>query len=248
MDRRKEQADLILKIGMVFGPMVRVIENLDDVESDEQKRVLARFQSDMGGLQSDASKFTHGEPGYSYQEEAASIHGHTHFLSHAISVSAFTDAGFLDHLQDAQRSILKSITSIPISENQEVFAAQSPFSAHCYLRNLCATVSEELHWQDRYFDHTVFDRYLSIVPEGVQITLVTWPESKCKGKKDEALFGDNHPSSLASTGIPGRLWAPRKEGVARLEFPQPSRCDVPRVFPCPHTPFICRPSQTSSTS
>jgi len=188
MDRRKEQVDLILKIGMVFGPMVRVLENLDDVEPDEKKRVLARFQSDMGGLQSDASKFTHGEPGFSYQEEAASIHSHTHFLSHAIGVSVFADAGFLDRLQDAQRSILQSVTSIPIPEGQEVFAAQSPFSAHCYMRNLCATVSKELHWQDRYFDHTVFDRYLSIVPEGVQITLVTWPESKCKGKKDKARY------------------------------------------------------------
>ena len=187
MDRRKEQSDLVLKIGMVFGPMVRVAENPEAVDNDEKRRIMARFQTDINQLEGAARQFMDGEPGHAYREEFRRIHTHTHFMQ-SIEMGVFSDSTFPDRLQDAQRSILQNVTSIPISESQEVFAAQSPFAAHCYLRNLCATVSEELHWQDRYFDHTVFDRYLSIVPEGVQITLVTWPESICKGKKDEARY------------------------------------------------------------
>lgn len=173
---------------MVFGPMVQIAQNPDAVGKDEKRRVLARFQSDVGQLEAAARQFTQGEPNHNYQEEFRRIHGHTHPMQHSLGMSSFGESDFLDRLNAAQQSILKDISSIPIPETQEVFAAQSPFAAHCYLRNLCATVSHELHWQDRYFDHTVFDRYLSNVPDGVQITLVTWPESKCKGKQDEARY------------------------------------------------------------
>jgi len=69
------------------------------------------------------------------------------------------------------------------------------------------------------------------------------------GRLSKALFGDNHPSSLATTRIPGRLWAPRKEGAARLEWsPQPSRGDVPGGRSRSSHPLICHLPLSSSTS
>jgi hypothetical protein len=56
------------------------------------------------------------------------------------------------------------------------------------VKDICSTAKNQIVWQDRYFTHTTFHRFLSDVPASTSITLVTWPKSKCRGAKDERRY------------------------------------------------------------
>lgn len=43
---------------------------------------------------------------------------------------------------------------------------------------------------DRYFDQTLFGRYLVDVPKSASVTLITYPESKCRGLADRQRHAD----------------------------------------------------------
>jgi hypothetical protein len=47
MNRKREQAILLTKVGQFFGPVISIAKNLKAYDTDEQTRILARFFHDQ---------------------------------------------------------------------------------------------------------------------------------------------------------------------------------------------------------
>ena len=85
----------------------------------------------------------------------------------------------------ARNRIISHILSIPVPVESAIHEAHSPFSTYCFVKDLCSTVKTQIVWLDRYFDQTVFHRFLTDTPANVAITLVTLPAANLKGKADQ---------------------------------------------------------------
>jgi hypothetical protein len=184
MNRKREQAALIWKIGSLFGPLVRMSENPSSYDADERERIAARFHAELPAFSNLFSAYCSGEPGHSYsyqQRQSANIFHST------IQMSATVLAQSANNFSN---QYLDLVQSIPVPIDSAVYEARTPFTTYCLVKDLCCAVNKKLVWFDRYFDHTIFHRYLVETSQSAQITLVTWPRSECKGKRDESRFDD----------------------------------------------------------
>ena len=81
-----------------------------------------------------------------------------------------------------------AILSIPVPVESDIHEAMTPFSTYRLIHDVCATARQQVVWIDRFFDRTVFHRFLADVPTTAMVTLVTWPDSKCRGAGDNRRY------------------------------------------------------------
>lgn len=187
MNRKREQAELLFKLGRLFGPLLAMAENPDAYDIDERVRIMARFYGDWAGFDIKALHpyCIENEAGHVYRAQYEKITTSIYRVLDQYRKSADDWKAVFNLSEQCAADAQRGILSIPVPVDSVIHAAHTPFSTYSFLKDLCFTVSTTVIWIDRYFDQTIFHRYLADVPKKVQVTLVTWPASKAQGKADQ---------------------------------------------------------------
>ena len=188
MNRKKQQAEMFVEFGTLFGPLMKWVEHPSDYDTEEKTRIFARFFAEIDRFRQDLRTFSISEPGHNYQVQFNQVSSQLDQVAYGIGALTGQDLG--KHLAEIHRSIFSSIFSIPVPVDSVICEAFTPFSTYCIIKDLCSTVARRLIWMDRYFDATIFGLYLTNVAKQAGITLVTYPFTKCKGSKDEQRYKD----------------------------------------------------------
>lgn len=187
-DRKQEQVELIFMLGQLFGPLIELAENPELFDRWERSRFMARFSADHPKFYQAFNKFCNSEPGHYYELELRLFSPLFNIMLSQIDPNFEDMAKFKSLINDTKKKILDILLSIPIPQISIIHEAWTPFSTYCFLKDRCLSVLEKLIWVDRYFDPTIFYRYLRYVPNNIKITLITWPENKFTTKKDIERF------------------------------------------------------------
>lgn len=189
MDRKKEQSDLIFKLGLLFKPLVEYTESIEEYSRDKVTKIAAQFFDDLPKIESEFLNFTRKEKGHFYQIEYKTLHGLFHKLASAVTDQLYKPKKLKELLETNKNEIINTLSSIPVHLDSQILDAHTPFSTYCLIKDYCQTVKNRIIWVDRYLDDSVYYRYLRDVPKHVKIFLITWPESKrVKNKKDKETF------------------------------------------------------------
>ena len=190
MDRLQEKNNLFVKLGALFGPLMRLAEYPDEYDYQERAATLARYFAEYGRLASEISKFCKGQPGHSYSIEESkaidALHGvHSNLLVYG-DLKKFEDiiTGAFSQARDA-------IAAIPVPTTSVILEAGSPFTAYCRLRELCeCDANVSVTWIDAFISSSVFNRYLSALGANVGVTLVTSEPGANAGRRDRDRWSD----------------------------------------------------------
>jgi len=190
MNRKQQQANLIFKLGQLLGPPIKMAENHSAYDADERTRIMARLSAEIPPFTNEVREFCVSEPGHDYvtqywKANAAIENLRTHFMGHSA-----TEEKLFELIKETAPKVQGIILSIPVPTDSLILEARTPFSTYCLVNSLCSTVTQKIVWQDRYFDQTIFHRYFIDTPTTAQITLLTWPRSECKGKRDESRYDE----------------------------------------------------------
>lgn len=188
MDRRQQQAELIFSLGKLFGPLIEMSENPSNFESWERVRTLARFSSNHPSFTQSVNLFLSSEPGHTYQIEMTRFSPLINLMMSQIEREPEDNENLHSAVTIARDKMLKIILSIPIPSSAQILDAYTPFSTYCLIKDKCSTSAQNIIWVDRYFDSSLFYRYLRNIPENTFITIVTWPEEKFRGKKEKERY------------------------------------------------------------
>lgn len=183
MDRLRQKHDLFVKLGALFGPLLRLVENADQYDEQERAETLARYFAEYRGLQEEFRSFCEGQPGHDY-----AIQFYRFFTAldglrgRLVETSAPLELVVGEQLAIAQ----SAIDAVPIPRASVIMEAGSPFTTYCRLRELCEVdATNSLMWLDPFFDANVFHRYLSNIRQQVPVTLVTTEPSPNAGRRDK---------------------------------------------------------------
>lgn len=173
MKRKKEQAELIYKLGLLLRPIQDLIEFPAVQTPQTRSRACAKFASDLTTYFQSVLAFTKSEPGHLYDYEWNAIHNClTRFGNELNGIRDQTDQ-LRDVLQVARTEAMSLILSIPTEVDTEVLEARSPFQGYCKLKMFCETTNQKLIWADPYMACGLFHRYLNGLPETVSVVLIT---------------------------------------------------------------------------
>jgi hypothetical protein len=183
MERLQQKNNLNFKLGMLFGPLQRLIEKPDEYDEQERSQIIARYNLERETLLDEFREFCNTQPGHDYEVE---------YLKFYIALIGLTDDILYerDELPDIiprrLSEALAAIDAIPIPRNSAILEAGTPFTTYCRLRDLCeAEATRELIWIDAYLDSNVFHRFLRNVRPQVSVTLVTAEPKKNGGNRDQ---------------------------------------------------------------
>src|SRR6266545_4101602 len=73
MNRKREQALMLDRLGQFFGPVLKVAANPDNYDSEEQRRIAARFYAEHADFSGQVERFCKGEPHHHYLAELNKI-------------------------------------------------------------------------------------------------------------------------------------------------------------------------------
>lgn len=181
MSRKREQAELFVKLGELVGPLKKIAENPQTFDSDEKSRILARYFHDAAKFGDAFREFCGTEPGHLYHSQQYLA---TLTLNLFANKAGMEPHATFDRVPKLWEDLFGILSSIPVPVESSIHAAHTPFSVYCLLQQLCTTVQKRIVWLDRYFDHRVFHRFFAETPKSVEIVLVTWPRSKFNSNKD----------------------------------------------------------------
>jgi len=69
MDRLTQKNDLLIKLGMLFRPLVLLAEKPEDYDAQERAQMIAQYGAEWQLLTREFHSFTEGQPGHSYTVE-----------------------------------------------------------------------------------------------------------------------------------------------------------------------------------
>ncbi len=171
--------------------MLDVIENPDKFDKQERARIRARFHVEQQNLLNELNAFCKSEKGAEYSVEMHDIQGPLVRLNNLVRKQMVdSPENIADEFDTHKQKLIAAISTVPVSIDSVIYEAKTPFSAYCRIKELCVTTSKELVYVDRYIDHTIFHRFLEHVPEHVKVTLVTWPRTNHRNKKQYDKFID----------------------------------------------------------
>lgn len=183
VDRKKEQAELLIKLGEFLGPLRDLVNRPDQFDAHARARVFARAFVERDGLSGAVNQFVRGERGHFYVIQSNTFHdalnnllGHVHRQE--------DDASLSKALKGLTPLMQSAILEVPVEGVSGILQANSPFTAYCRMKDISATALQVLIWTDRYFDFTIFHRYLREVRDSANITLVTLDPAKITQPKD----------------------------------------------------------------
>ena len=168
-ERLTQKEDLLYKLGLLFGPVVQLVERGNDASTDDRTRVLARYSAEHQALIADFQTFSKGEAGHDYRIEYHSFHN----ALYKFPKLAAQSPDMLPDLVNQTLSIAKdAIRSIPVYAESQIVDTQTPFSTYCKLKTFANLASSKLVFVDRFLHQSIFFRYLSDLQPNVVVTLV----------------------------------------------------------------------------
>ncbi len=185
MERKREQAELIFKLGLLLGPLLKIADKKNNYDREELVLAVARFFNERPKLDEAVGHFAKSEPGHNFFPQNTRIMRLLNQIQNAATDNPDDEEALFSVIREVKPQVLSTILSIPVTSESTIHQAQTPFSTYCLVKNLCLTSSEQIVWFDRYFDHKVFYRFLDDVNLNVLITLVTYPEHKLISKRDK---------------------------------------------------------------
>ncbi|MBX9629680.1 MAG: hypothetical protein K2X67_04085 [Burkholderiales bacterium] len=172
---RQTQSELLYLLGQLLGPLESPPSEVGDALL--RRRALAQFSADLPTFIERLRSFTH-PPGQAYTAEYRTVLRELSSLSKQGPTFTSNAELYRETVAQTAASVRDAICSVPTTAEARILHANSPFSAYCFIRDLCETTSQRLVWIDRHFSSAVFYRYLRHVPSTVAVTLLTWPEPK----------------------------------------------------------------------
>ncbi len=182
MDRLQQKNELFFKLGRLFDPLLKLIDNPEIYDAQERAKIIARYCSEYTVLQQEFRQFAEGEPGHNYLVEFNKFFNALHRVVH--DLIHFDKE--LSAIVPEQLAIAKAaIDAVPVPNSSVILEAGTPFSTYCKLKSLCEVDAlHKLVWIDAYMASTVFYRYLSSVRPDVIIVLVTSEPSPNAGRRN----------------------------------------------------------------
>jgi hypothetical protein len=191
MNRKRQQSELMFSLGQFFGPVLRVAEHPNDFDADEKARILARFFHDHDAFNQLLIKYCHsGESGHKYAIQFAQAQHQISLIHQYSTYNNISEPELLKLVVEVAQKVTDTIISIPVPVDSAIYEAQTPFSTYCFVKDICSTAHATIVWLDRYFDQTIFHRFLVDTPRSAQITLVTLPPASGMGKADAKRIAD----------------------------------------------------------
>lgn len=187
MDRLQQKNSLFIKLGALFGPLLRLVEDPDQYDDQERAEIFARYSAEHSELNNEFLFFSKGQPGHFYRIEFENFHFALYTLSAKLAKNTDLKKAVQEHLANAQAAL----DAIPVPRTSVILEAGSPFTAYCKLKELCeADATSSLLWLDPFLSASIFHRFLSSVRSIVPVTLVTCEPGAHAGKRDQARWTD----------------------------------------------------------
>jgi hypothetical protein len=183
MNRLEMKSDLQFKLGLLFGPLLRIAERPAEYDQQELSEAVARYCYEYPKFYEEMRVFCESQPGHSYQVEMNRM---WMGLQGVMADVCHDSASVADVVVDRTKMARAALDAIPLPRDSAILEAGSPFTTYCKIRDLCqADATKELALVDGYMDDTVFHRFLRPVREDVPITLVTSDLRVGAGKRDQ---------------------------------------------------------------
>jgi hypothetical protein len=182
MDRLQEKNNLFFKLGALFGPLLRLIENPDQFDDQEKAETLARYFAEFPKLNNEFMIFAKGQPGHFYQIEwqkfSQALDG--------VRIKIFQNLPLIDIVKQQLAIAQAALDAIPVPRTSVIMEAGSPFTTYCKLKELCeADTTNSLIWLDPFLSANIFHRFLRSLRDTVPVTLVTSEPGEHAGKQDK---------------------------------------------------------------
>lgn len=191
MNRRRQQAELVYKVGLLLAPLQDIVDNPESHDKNSRARAAAKYFADLPKVENAIREFTENEPGHKYETEWVDINWGFIGLLTSIKDEIDNPKTFKTLLEEKSSEIINGILAIPVPESAPILEAHTPFSTYCFIKDMCQTVAEQIIWIDRYLDASLFYRYLHDVPTTVKVTLVMSSQEIDSQFKDiSKLFAD----------------------------------------------------------
>lgn len=203
MDRLQQKNSMLVKLGVLIGPLQRLIQHPDQYNDQERAETLARYFAEYHKLQEEFRSFCKGQPGHDYAIEFNKFF----YALHAIA-QGLIQGKRLEDILDNQASIAQAaIDAVPIPQTSIILEAGSPFTAYCRLRQLCEVdATSSIIWLDPFMGDSIFHRYIVSLRPRLPVTLVTSEPSQTAGNRDRIrwaefldisrLYAQEHGTSL----------------------------------------------------
>jgi hypothetical protein len=188
MHRKREQADLIFRLGCLFGPLLKVNEKPADYGETRRREIAAQFFAEQQQMLVQIGRFCTGKEGSNYLVQSTRASDAILSLSARATNSDEREAALFKSAPEILNRVVAEMLDVPVETEGTIHSPSTPFSVFCLVSDLCSTVKKEIVWIDRYFDDQIFYRYLKNVPPSAAITLVTYPKTMCKGAKDNSRY------------------------------------------------------------
>lgn len=173
--QRQSQSELLYLLGQLLGPLESL--SSDTVDPLRRRLALAQYAADVQVFVERLRLFTH-PAGHAYTAEYRTGLRELMGLSKQGATFASNSGLYRETVTRTATVVREVICSVPATAESAILRANSPFSAYCFIRDLCETTFQHLVWVDRHLSSAVFYRYLRHVPPSTATVLVTWPESK----------------------------------------------------------------------
>ena len=191
MNRKKEQAEFIYKVGLVLQPVLEIVKNPKQFDQIERARVRGKFDVEQQKLLNELNKFCKDEEGVEYRKEMHDIQTPLTTINNVVYKFIDKQPEIMGaDIEIHRQRLIEAIAAVPISVSSMVYEANSPFSTYCRIKELCETTKTEFIYVDRYIDQSIFHRYLEQIPIQANITIVTWPRNKHRNTRNYDEFID----------------------------------------------------------
>jgi len=183
MTRKQCHSDLIYKLGLLLSPLQEICDHPDRFDAPSRTTVSAKFFANLPEVEREFYDFATNQAGHVFRREWTSLHAAFHTLASGVENHLDNPEQLKTLLEEKSDTIINTLSAIPIPTGASILAAHTPFTTHCMLKDLCQSASSTVIWVDRYLDATLFYRYLRDISQKVQVTLLTWPDTKRNAKE-----------------------------------------------------------------
>jgi hypothetical protein len=180
IDRLHQKHDLLVKLGLLFGPLKQLIDHPSSFDEVERTEIIARYSAEWPSLANEFEKFCKSKQGHSYEIEYIKFYNGLYGV-----ITQLAQGISLKEVLPKQIEIAScAIDEIP-TQKSEIIKDGSPFTAYCRLLELCKSEArKKLIWIDPYFDASIFSRFLSNIRKDVEVILVT-SEPRPSSRRDK---------------------------------------------------------------
>jgi hypothetical protein len=183
MDRFQQKNSLFIKLGALFGPLLKIVENPDQYDEQKKSETIARYFAEYSLLVKEFRYFASGHPGHFYLIEFSKFQGALEGLQRKL----LSNAALVEAIKEQFTAAQAALDAISVPRTSVILEAGSPFTAYCKLKELCeADATSSLVWLDPFLSASIFHRFLSSVRATVPVTLVTREPATQAGKRDQA--------------------------------------------------------------